>query len=67
MIKKGNHTWDIIIDYVKCPHCHYITENRQSYVKRGKEYVKECMCPRCKQSFTVKRQKPLEWTARLLD
>lgn len=65
--KQGNHTWEIIIDYVKCPHCGYILENRKKYEKQSGEYVRDFTCPCCKESFTITRQRPPNWPALLLD
>lgn len=65
--KQGNHTWDVIIDYVQCASCAYIFENRGKYIKQSSGYVKELTCPRCKQYFTVNRQRPPGWSALFLD
>jgi ssDNA-binding Zn-finger/Zn-ribbon topoisomerase 1 len=64
---RGNHTWDIIIDYVLCPSCGYIIENRQKYQKRGTEFYVEIKCPRCHQQLCHTRTKEPDWAARLLE
>lgn len=41
----GDHTWEIIIEYLRCPHCGLIIENR--------DLNKTVECPRCKNHFTL--------------
>jgi uncharacterized C2H2 Zn-finger protein len=54
--QHGNHTWDIIIDYFRCPKCGYIIESREKYEYRLGLYQKELICNRCDQHFTVTKQ-----------
>jgi len=59
MTQKGPHTWDINIQYHRCPKCGFILENRDNWQYRLGKYQKDLECPRCKQSFTViKKTKP---------
>lgn len=55
----GNHTWDLILHYYRCPRCGYIIENQGKYEPRFSTLVKELACPRCQAAFTVtKKTKP---------
>lgn len=51
--RHGNHTWDIVIEYFKCPYCDYVIENRQKYEYRLGLYQKELTCGRCRKTFTA--------------
>jgi hypothetical protein len=53
MGQKGEHTWDIIIQYHRCPKCGNIIESRQGYEYRQGKYRKEVSCDHCHQHFTV--------------
>lgn len=55
--QHGNHTWDIIIEYLCCPKCNYINENREPYEYRLGKYQKGVICSHCKQPFTVIKRK----------
>lgn len=55
MTQRGDHTWDIVISYHKCPHCEYIIEDRTKYEYHNGMYVKELQCPKCKHVFKVKK------------
>lgn len=65
--QHGDHTWDIIIDYVKCPHCGYILENRQKYESHPTGYERPMVCIHCKQSFTSYRNNQPDWPALIED
>lgn len=53
MSEKGSHTWDIIIDYHRCPNCEFINESRKKYhILQGKQQ-KEIDCQRCHHRFVV--------------
>lgn len=57
--RHGNHTWDIVIEYLQCPQCGHIIEDRQKYEHRAGLYQKEVTCDRCKEKFTMtKKIKP---------
>jgi uncharacterized C2H2 Zn-finger protein len=60
MSQKGEHTWDLVIQYHRCPVCGYITESRENYTYRmGGKYQKDLECPRCHHLFTLtKLRKP---------
>lgn len=55
MSQAGEHTWDIILDYCRCPECGLILENREKGVLREGRYKKELKCPRCQKEFKVTR------------
>lgn len=55
--QHGNHTWDIVVEYVKCPYCHLILENREKYENRLGIYQKDLLCERCHHSFTIEKKK----------
>lgn len=57
MSQKGPHTWDMVIDYLECPNCGRILENRQSYEYHSGQYVKHVKCDYCGNSFTVTKDK----------
>ena len=73
MTQKGPHTWDIVVDYCRCPHCGFILENREKPVYREGMYRKSLVCPRCHKDYQVTRGKkptfgplfgdpqPVEW------
>lgn len=59
MPQKGNHTWDLIVQYHRCPKCGLIIESRNDYEYRLGKYEKDLECPRCKHLFTeTKQRKP---------
>ncbi|NGX42675.1 MAG: hypothetical protein K940chlam7_00959 [Chlamydiae bacterium] len=53
MGQKGEHTWDIVIHYHRCPECGYIIESRQGFTFRAGKYQKEVVCDRCDHEFLV--------------
>lgn len=55
MTQRGPHTWDLVIQYHKCPSCGYIMESREGYRYRLGEYLKDLECPRCHKAFTIKK------------
>lgn len=59
MTQKGSHTWDLYLRYHRCPKCGYIIESRNDFENRFGKYVKELICNRCHQRFTLtKQEKP---------
>jgi rubredoxin len=58
--QKGEHTWDMIIQYHRCPKCGHIIESREDFEYRlGGIYQKDLECPNCKNLFTLtKPRKP---------
>lgn len=53
----GNHTWDIIVDYYRCPKCGFIIENREKFENRLGKIQKDFTCPRCEHHFLVTKKK----------
>jgi uncharacterized C2H2 Zn-finger protein len=59
MSQRGTHTWDLVIEYIRCPECGFIIENREKYQYRLGKYQKDLECPRCHHRFTItKNVKP---------
>jgi|EndMetStandDraft_5_1072996.scaffolds.fasta_scaffold109861_2 uncharacterized C2H2 Zn-finger protein len=59
MTQKGTHTWDLIVQYHRCPKCGYIFESREDYQNRLGLYQKDLQCPRCNNIYTItKDRKP---------
>ena len=56
MTQKGPHTWDLVVDYQKCPKCGFINENREMFHYELGSWVKEITCGRCANLFTVQDQ-----------
>ena len=54
--QHGNHTWDIIVNYYRCPQCGYILENREKFLKINHHLVKDLVCSRCQQGFTITKK-----------
>ncbi len=57
MTQKGTHTWDLIVQYHRCPKCGYIIESRENYQYCLGRYQKDLQCTRCQQFFTVFKQR----------
>lgn len=55
--QHGNHTWDIIVEYYRCPHCGFIAESREKFENRLGLYQKDFICHRCKKLFTITQRK----------
>lgn len=53
MTQKGEHTWDLILQYHRCPQCNFIIESREDYLFTNKAWTKDVSCPRCGNHFTV--------------
>lgn len=56
MTQKGPHTWDMFLEYHRCPACGYIVENRNGYTSRFGKYEKSLECPRCKKAFVESKK-----------
>ena len=56
MAQKGEHTWDLILQYHRCPKCGYIIESRQDYEYHLGKYQKDLECSRCHNRFTLTKQ-----------
>jgi hypothetical protein len=54
--RHGNHTWDLIQHYYRCPRCGYIMENRDKFEPRFHLLEKEISCLRCCHFFTVRKK-----------
>jgi DNA-directed RNA polymerase subunit RPC12/RpoP len=67
MTQKGLHTWDMNLQYYRCPKCGYIIEDRQG------GHNKEIICGRCSHHFSENKThkksylpifsdpQPIEW------
>jgi len=53
MGQQGEHTWDLVIQYHRCPECGWIIESREDYVYVLGKYQKEVECDRCGHRFTL--------------
>lgn len=59
MTQKGPHTWDLIVQYHRCPKCGFVMESRTDYEYRLGKYQKDIECERCGNRFTLtKRTRP---------
>lgn len=58
--RHGNHTWDLILHYVRCPKCGYIMENREKFETHFHRLEKNIICTRCQSAFKMaKKRKPV--------
>lgn len=51
MTQRGTHTWDLVLDYHRCPKCGNIVESRDKYQYQAGKYQKEIECDRCHHLF----------------
>lgn len=59
MSQKGLHTWDLVLQYHKCPSCGAIIESRKDFHYRFGIWIKEVTCLRCSHVFElIKDRKP---------
>jgi hypothetical protein len=59
MTQKGEHTWDLIYHYHRCPKCGFIIESREDFHYQLGGWTKDLQCDRCHENFTVtKSRKP---------
>lgn len=54
MTQKGSHTWDLVVDYQRCPKCGFINENREEFRYEMGSWIKDITCDRCGNHFTIK-------------
>ena len=59
MTQKGEHTWDLVIDYQRCPKCGFINEDRQIFHYQMGSWSKDITCGKCGNIFTVKDEQKL--------
>ncbi len=57
MTQKGTHTWDLIVQYHRCPKCSRIFESREDYQYRLGRYEKDLECPNCHYMYTLTKEK----------
>ena len=50
---RGTHTWEKILEYLPCPECNYINENRDEYLTTLTEKKKRVCCQRCGHTFVA--------------
>lgn len=53
MTQKGEHTWDLVLDYQRCQKCGRIIENREEFRYEMGSWVKDVSCDHCGHAFTV--------------
>lgn len=51
--QHGNHTWDLVLHYYRCPKCGYILENRDKFEPYFNRLQKQVTCSRCQHLFIV--------------
>lgn len=56
MTQKGTHTWDLIVQYHRCPKCGYIQESRENYEYRLGKYEKDLECERCHHRYHLEKK-----------
>ena len=55
--QKKLYTWETILEYIKCPKCGWILEDRQLYKSFfGKPY-KQLQCLQCQHQWMVEKKK----------
>lgn len=57
MPQQGEHTWDLIYNYHRCPECGKIIESRVDYHYQLGKYQKEVVCDRCSHTFVVVKER----------
>ena len=59
MTQKSPHTWDMNLQYHRCPKCGFINENRDGWNYRLSKYEKELECSKCHEHFVeIKKTMP---------
>lgn len=59
MTQKGNHTWDLVLQYHRCPSCGKIIESREDFRYLMGSWIKDVICERCGHTFRLtKKVKP---------
>jgi hypothetical protein len=66
MGQKGEHTWDLILHYHRCPQCSFIIESRVDFEYKNGSYSKDLSCDRCQYHFIatqshIFRSKEIDW------
>lgn len=56
MNRKRTHTWEMFLEYLQCPSCGFIIENRDPYQDRFGVLEKEIQCERCQKTFKHTKQ-----------
>lgn len=57
MTQKGLHTWDLILQYHRCPKCGYVIESRNDFTFHKNRGVKEVTCSRCNHAFELTKER----------
>lgn len=57
MTQKGTHTWDLNLQYHRCPKCGLIIESREGFQYNLGIWAKNLECDRCSHRFTVTKQR----------
>ncbi len=61
MGQKGIHTWDMHLEYHRCPECGHVFESRQGYDYILGKYQKEEECPRCYDRFMITKKRSVSF------
>lgn len=56
MSQKGEHTWDLIQQYHRCPSCGHIIESREDYKYHAGKWTKTVRCDKCGHSFICEKK-----------
>ena len=57
MTQKGEHTWDLHVDYQRCPDCGNINESRVEFQQHKELWSNEIMCTRGGHTFIVSKKR----------
>ena len=57
MTQKGEHTWDLLLHYHRCPKCGFIKESREDFYNRQGALIKELTCERCHHQWMVTKKR----------
>lgn len=53
---KSTHTFEIFQEYIRCPECGYIQEDRRDYEESFGGWFKQMTCERCKKEYLKKEE-----------
>ena len=53
---KSTHTFQIFQEYLRCPSCGFIQEDRQDYEENFQGLFKYTICERCKKEYSKEKK-----------